>query len=315
MVIYTALDEIYSRPILESFEKETGLKVVAQYDVESNKTVGLKNRISREAANPQCDVFWNNEIIHSIRLHQEGILQPYISPNAAAIPSVYKDPSGYWTGLAARARVIVFNKDKVAAGDVPKRLEDFADPKYRHLKKGIAEPLFGTTSTHMSVMFTKWGEEKFRQFLLDLKANGVKMVDGNATCMKMVGAGNLDVGFTDSDDANMGITQKGLPLGVIYHNQDDEGTLLIPNTLVMIKNCPHPENAKKLIDYLLRPETELTLSLSPSAQIPLHPGVEIKAPVMDVAKYKLFEADFDKAASSMERVGELYKEIFFNTKK
>ena len=55
----------------------------------------------------------------------------------------------------------------------------------------------------------------------------------------------------------------------------------------MIKNGPNPENAKILIDYILRPETERILAASRSVQIPLHPGVEkpekVKMPGVDSA--------------------------------
>src|SRR5580700_4973525 len=61
VVIYTSQDEVYAEPIFKDFEKETGIPVRAVYDSESVKTVGLVNRLIAESANPQCDVFWNNE--------------------------------------------------------------------------------------------------------------------------------------------------------------------------------------------------------------------------------------------------------------
>ena len=116
VVVYTALDQMFSEPILQDFENATGIDVKEVYDTEASKTVGLVNRIIAEKDNPQCDVFWNNEIIRTIVLKKKGLLQKYISPESDTIPSGYKDPEGYWTGFAARARVIIYNKNIINSG-------------------------------------------------------------------------------------------------------------------------------------------------------------------------------------------------------
>ena len=308
--MYTALDEIYSRPILEAFERETGIRVRAQYDVESQKTVGLKNRIVHEASSPRCDVFWNNEIVHTLRLKERGLLEPYTSPEAERIPAEFKDAEHYWTGFASRARVIVFHRTRWKRDDVPQSLAAFAAPKFRELKKGIALPLFGTTATHFAVAHARLGEAKFIALLQALKANGVQILDSNANVMRMVGEGNLDVGFTDSDDANLGREVRNLPLGVIAHDQQADGTLLIPNTLALIKNAPHRENGRKLIDYLLRAQIESQLARSPSAQIPIGSGASGGPSFLDLDRLKVLDADFARGASVLERTGQLVREHF-----
>ena len=76
VVVYTALDAPFSQPILDSFEQKTGIRVRAKFDVESTKTVGLANAILAEAERPRCDVFWNNEILNTLRLKRKGLLAP-----------------------------------------------------------------------------------------------------------------------------------------------------------------------------------------------------------------------------------------------
>ncbi len=91
VIVYTALDQIYSEPILRKFETVTGIKVKAVYDVEATKTIGLVNRIIAEKNHPQCDVFWNNEVVNTIRLKNRGLLTPYFSPQAAHFPESLRD--------------------------------------------------------------------------------------------------------------------------------------------------------------------------------------------------------------------------------
>src|SRR3989339_2097369 len=109
VVIYTALDEVFSGPVLKSFEQDTGIKVRMLTDTEASKTVGLATRLVAEKDHPQADVFWNNEIGWTLVLKQQGILAPYSPESAKDIPARYKDPEGFWTGFAARTRVILYN--------------------------------------------------------------------------------------------------------------------------------------------------------------------------------------------------------------
>src|SRR5437879_1531280 len=74
VTIYCALDDVYARPILDDFERETGIHVKASFDTEASKTVGLVQNLRLERSNPRCDVFWNNEILHTVRLADEGVL-------------------------------------------------------------------------------------------------------------------------------------------------------------------------------------------------------------------------------------------------
>lgn len=60
VVVYTSLDKVFSQPILEAFEKQTGIKVLAVYDSEATKTTGLVNRLIAEKDNARADVFWVN---------------------------------------------------------------------------------------------------------------------------------------------------------------------------------------------------------------------------------------------------------------
>src|SRR5688500_2149486 len=86
VVVYTSVDEPVARPILEEFSKKTGIRVVAKYDAEASKTAGLVQMLRAEKANPRADVFWNNEIFHTINLAEEGVLAEYASPAAGDVP-------------------------------------------------------------------------------------------------------------------------------------------------------------------------------------------------------------------------------------
>ena len=296
VVVYTALDRQFSEPILSVFTQQTGIKVSAVYDTESTKTVGLVNRIRAEARRPRCDVFWNNEILNTLQLKAEGLLQPCRPSQAAAFPAGYRDPEGYWYGFAARARVILVNTDLVKPEEVPQSLRDLADPRWRG-RVGIAKPLFGTTASHVACLFALLGESEAKELLEALKQNEIRVVAGNKTCAEMVGNGQLDCGLTDTDDALIEL-ESGKPVRIIFPDggPDEMGTLLLPNTLAVVKGAPHAAAAERLIDYLLSPEVEAKLARGPSGQIPLHPKTAAQSRAVRLEDIKQMQVDFVRSA-------------------
>jgi iron(III) transport system substrate-binding protein len=311
VVLYCSQDQEYAEGLVKQFEQKTGLKVRAQYDVELTKSIGLTNQIELEKDNPRCDVFWNNEPINTIFLKNAGLLAPYNSPNAADIPPTFKDPDGYWSGFAARGRIIIANDKLAGEGPKPSRLMDLIDPK----QKGrcvLAKPLAGTTVTHMLVLFEVLGDQPTRNFLEKLVSDGVDTAAGNAHVMRQVREGVHAWGFTDTDDYH-GAKVDGFAVSSIYPDQgaDETGTLVLPNTVAMVRGGPHPENAKKLIDYLLSPEVEQKLAAGRSAQIPLHPTVphpeHVKVPGID---FKPMTVDFAKVAEKYNERMEYLKKLF-----
>src|SRR5258708_25431235 len=159
--------------VLKGYAKGTGVSVRSKFDVESTKTVGLTNLIMAEAARPRCDLFWNNEILNTLRLKEKGLLAPFHPGNADELPDTFKAKDGTWYGFAARARVLIVNTKLVAESDRPAGIADLLDPKWKG-KVGIAKPLFGTTATHVACLFATWGDDKARSYFTDLKANRVQ---------------------------------------------------------------------------------------------------------------------------------------------
>ena len=86
VVVYVSEDQIFAAPILDSFQKETGIRVKAVYDTEESKSTGVMNRLIAEKNNPQADVYWANEVARAEVLKQKGISTSYVSPTACGNP-------------------------------------------------------------------------------------------------------------------------------------------------------------------------------------------------------------------------------------
>ena len=299
VVIYTSVDQVFSEPVLKDFEKQTGITVKAVYDTEETKSTGVLNRLIAEKDNPQCDVFWSGDPVRAVVLKNKGITLPYQSAVADDIASVFKDPEHHWTGFSARARVLIYNKTLLKQEDVPQSIFDLTKEQYKG-KVAIANPLFGTTTFHISALFTAFGDEKAKQFMSELKKNEVIIATSNGDVKKRVIQGEAACGLTDTDDAYEAV-KEGANIAIVFLDQQKTGSLIMPNTVNLIKNLSHLDNAKILIDYLLSKETETKLAKS-CAQMPLHKGVNIPKDVPSLDNIIPMKIDYEKTSQKLEEI-------------
>ena len=309
------MDQEVAEPIIAEFEKQSGIRVLAKYDTEASKTVGLAQRLRAEAAAPAADVFWSGEVFHTIRLAREGLLAPYRSTGILPVssmgvppmnlrsvhgqdarathgrdahatktpdgvttnwPAPFADPNGCWYGFALRGRVIGYNTDRVPAAEAPKSLEDVLAAKWKE-RLVMASPAFGTTGGDVASWFAHYGPDRARQILRGLKDNDVRLVSGNSTAVRMVATGQADICFTDTDDIHAG-QRNGWPVAMNFLNQGGDGVLAIPNTAALVKGGPNPENARILMSFLLSEELERRLVESDSHNSPLHAQIAKEYP-------------------------------------
>ncbi|MGO4684542.1 extracellular solute-binding protein [Hyphomicrobium sp. 2TAF46] len=299
VVVYVSHDQVFSEPILKDFEKDTGIAVRAVYDTEETKSAGAMNRLIAEKNNPQADVYWANEPVRAEVLRQQHIAAPYISPNASGIPATFRDPDGYWTGFAARARVLIVHRD---VDPKPASVLAYTDARWRG-KAVIANPLFGTTTDQMAALFVHWGDKRGRFFLQSLRDNGIKLSPSNGDSADLVARGEFAFSLVDSDDA-VNRMQQHQPVELIYPDQgpDEIGCLIVPNAAVLITGAPHPEAARTLIDYLISKDTERKLALSDAAQIPLHPGVVPPAQLRAIETLKVMNVNYAEVAAKLQAI-------------
>jgi len=311
VVLYTSWDQMYSEPIIEKFEEQMNIDVLVVYDGEATKTVGLVNRLMAEKDNPQADVFWNSEIARTIVLKNNNVLEKYVPENWDKIDNVFKDVDGnYWTGFAARSRVLVYNTDLIDKESVPKTTYELLDETWKG-KLAVANPLYGTTGTHFAALYSFLGKNESIDLFEKLYANSL-IVESNSMVRNMVADGKCLIGLTDTDDAYSGI-ENGMALGIVYLDQAESsmGTFFIPNTVCLIKNSPNQENGKKLIDYLVSEEVESMLAESESHQIPLIGangvmGTEYKKSL------KVMDVSYEELGEIIEESQKNVQEIFQN---
>jgi iron(III) transport system substrate-binding protein len=316
VVLYCAQDKEFAAGILDRFHQQTGLRVAPKFDTEADKSVSLYLELVKEARRPRCDVFWNNEVLSTIRLQRQGLLMPYASPSAEKLkpfPATAVSGDHTWHAFATRPRILLVNTRLLPKKDWPSSLLDLTRERY---KGGVvmARPQFGTSATQAACLFEVLGRDKAEAYYRGLRSNNVQIAPGNKQVAEWVGQGRTPtgqraaVGITDPDDA-LAEVRDGREVKILFPDRDAPansrlGTLFIPNTVAILKGCPNPDGAGQLVDYLLSAEVEKELAESESHQIPFNPEVKAKLPpeMETPPAVKPMAVDFFKAADMWEEV-------------
>jgi iron(III) transport system substrate-binding protein len=325
VIIYAAQDQVYAEPILREFEREIGIKVKAVYDSEAVKTTGLANRLLAERNHPQCDVFWGNEEMRTRQLAAQGVFREtngwaafgsrsrriVINTNFVAAGILPAVEPGFQPGETSVARGEGNENSDFStisstspggkmppstAGRMPATtsLLELTNEIWRG-KVALAFPQFGTTATHFHALKQLWGEETWLAWCRALAANKPFILDGNSVVVKFVSRGEAWIGLTDSDDVFAG-QREGAPVAMLPINEEQ---LLIPNTIGVIRNAPHPESAQKLFEYLRRHEVVANL---------------VQANALESAAYStntaILRPDWDALLRDLETTTKQLNEIF-----
>jgi iron(III) transport system substrate-binding protein len=329
VVLYTSVDSNLVAPIVAAFKDQMGITVNVVGDTEATKTTGLVARLLAERGRPKADVWWSSEPLGSVTLAQSGLLEPFVSKAEMDFkdgwPKYLRAKDKTWYGFAQRARVIAFNTNRLVKMNVPTKLRELTNEKWRG-KVGMARPQFGTTRTHIATLVAMDGEAAVREWVAAMLDNGLKLYDGNSAVVTALSNGEIELGLTDSDDV-FAAQREHMPVDMVFESLDKAnpaaplnvgavvakglpsvGPLVIPNTVGKIKGCPHPNEAGKLADFLLSATTESMLAESDSHNIPIRSEIAKKfdqKPIPDPA-----QVDAGEVALALPQADRLIKDLF-----
>jgi iron(III) transport system substrate-binding protein len=268
LVVYSGRKESAIKPVIEAFQKKTGVPV----KLKIGKTSGLANELIQERARPRGDVFIATEAGVMEVLAKNGILEAYVPLGAKDLEPGLRDRDGRWTGISSRARVLIYNKNLVADKDAPRSVLQLTDPKWKG-RIAIAGTRERTTLSWASALVAVKGADFTRNYLARLYANGLKILPDNTDVWQGVGRGEFALGLTNSP--NYFLARKAeYPVGVVYPDQDDDGigAMLNLNAIALVKGSPNQEAGKRFIEFVLSAEGQRIL-IDGAYEIPLKPDI------------------------------------------
>jgi len=231
------------------------------------------------------------------------------------VPAHLRHPDGLWYGLAMRARILVYDKQRIKPSDLS-TYEALADPKFR----GQILVRSSTNIYNLSLVgaiLEANGPEKTEAWARGLVANFARPPQGGDTDqIKAVAAGQGTIAISNSyyfarlvasdKPADRAIAQK---LAVFFPNQEDRGTHVNISGGAVIKTAPHKENAIKLLEYLVSPKAQRYFA-DVSFEYPVNPEVPPHPVLAEFGKFKMdrlnaavYAANSAEAAKIMDRAG------------
>ena len=241
LVIYCPHPLAFINPLVEEFEKESGVKV----EVIAAGTGELLKRVESEKANPLGDIFWGGSL--NTMKPKAALFENYTSVNEDHIQPAFKNTEGPMTRFTDIPSVIMINTNLI--GDV--KVEGYEDLLNPALKGKIA-----SSYEHLINMLYAMGNgdpDKGWDYVEKLCRNlDGKLLSGSSAVYKGVADGEYAVGLT-FEEGGAKYVADGAPVKLVYMK---EGVISKPDGIYIIKNAKHMENAKKFIDFITSKEAQ-----------------------------------------------------------
>ncbi|HEX9075766.1 MAG TPA: extracellular solute-binding protein [Anaerolineae bacterium] len=266
----------------------------------------LQTRIIAEKASPKGDIFIGGDRAFHDVLGKQGLLEKYVSPNAAAIPADFKDPNGFWTGWYVGIFAFVYNTSRLTAeigGKKPATWDDLLDPAW---KGKIVMPSPITTGggyIFLATQVFRFGgdEAKAMDFMKKFHANVAQYIDSSPNAIQFVSQGQF-VGAPNWAHDILTSKAQGNPidLAIVADTGFEVGSVSI------IKGGPNTNNSKSFVDWMLTKDAG-ALNVKLSNRVSLVPGVPPApgAPTLD--SVKLVKYDGVWAADNQQRLTKLWQ--------
>ncbi|HEX6092592.1 MAG TPA: Fe(3+) ABC transporter substrate-binding protein [Dongiaceae bacterium] len=310
--IYNARHYGTDQQLWDAFTKETGIAVNV---VEANHDE-LIQRLEAEGANSPADIFITVDAGRLALAAEKNLFESVKSPVLEAdVPAHLRHPDGLWYGLAMRARVLVYDKERVNPTELS-TYEDLADPKYA----GKIVVRSSTNVYNLSLMgsiIAADGAERAEAWAKGIVANMARPPEGGDTDqLKAVAAGVGDIAISNTYYlARLLASDKpeekaiGEKLAVFFPNQGDRGTHVNISGAGVLKSAPNKDNAVKLLEFLVSPEAQRYFA-DISFEYPVNPTVKPHPVLANFGDFKqdtlnaaTFAANSLEASKIMDRAG------------
>ncbi len=304
LVVYTSNESTLNDLVFGAFTKETGIVVEP---VVAGSGVVIR-RLQAEKDRPLGDIIWG--VSRSLLQTNKALFTPYVSKNKDAIPVEYRDPADLWIGNNLHLLVILQNTKILPADQGPKGWDDLLDPKWKG-KIAFTDPAnSGSAYATVTMLVDLWGGGDAGWKKVAALFKNLKVLNRSSLVFQGVGNGEYPLGIS-LEYAGPMWASGGAPVKTIYPN---DGTIASMEGIAIIKNGPHPEEARAFIDFVNRKDvremilkatfrrptrTDLDLSSLPGGLPPLQ---QIK-----LLDYKE-DAWTEKRKETLERIKDMIQE-------
>lgn len=284
LVIYSGRKDQFVKPVVEAFEKQSGIKVL----LHSGSSTSLLNKLKLEGERTDADLYISNDAGNLQKGSELKLFAAVPESIASIIPANYRAPDNTWLGLSARARVLVVNTEQRDT-DFVQSVFDLADPR---LKGKLAITHSGNESyiAGVTVYMLKAGEEKTRAWLKGMKEN----VDGSvfnkhSKIVSAVANGKKSIGLVNHYYIYRHLDKHPkAPIKIVLPDQGKDGMGVAWNVagVAISRHSKRASDAEKFLAFLVS-EKGQELFAKANREYPTRPGVKAAKEVPPLDSYKV----------------------------
>lgn len=301
---YDTDERLYS-----DFEEQSGIKI----NRIEGKADELLTRMEAEGQNSPADILLTVDTSRLERAKGMGLLQSVESPVLEQrLPGYVQDDENQWFGFSQRARIIFYDKEKVA--EPPRTYQDLADPKYKGMIC-IRSSSNVYTQTITAALIEHLGEEAVKDWATAVVGNFARDPQGGDTDqLRGIVSGECAIAMSNTYYFGRALRKpvKGLSddvakIGWVFPNQDTIGAHMNLSGGGVAKHAPNKENAIKFLEYLASDQAQQYFSAG-NDEYPAVPGVGISPSVAQLGFFKPDDVDASAIAENVPAAQKLLNE-------
>jgi iron(III) transport system substrate-binding protein len=269
LTVYSGRSEELVGQVFDDFTADTGIEV----DIRYGDTAELAATILEEGDASPADLYFAQDAGALGALEAEGLFTTLPDELIEVVDANFRAPSGAWTGVTGRARVLAYNTDALSEDEVPSSVLDLTDPEW---DGRIAwAPTNGSFQAFVTALRLTEGDDAARDWLEGIIANDPAVFENNTGVVEGVSRGEADLGLVNhyylyrflAEDPDFNVDNAYLP--------GDIGGLVNVAGIGVLETSDQQDAANRLVEFLLGEETQTYFGqVTDELEFPLRDGVD-----------------------------------------
>ncbi|WP_346775308.1 Fe(3+) ABC transporter substrate-binding protein [Bacillus sp. RO2] len=309
--LYTSRHYEADQELYKKFEEETGIKV----NVVEGKGDELMERLNIEGEDTEADVFITSDAGNLHQAKEAELLQVVESDVLIEnIPEKLRDVDNQWFGLTKRARVIVYDKERVSPEELS-TYEALAEPEWKdRVVIRTSENMYNMSllASFIDIM----GKDEAKAWAQGIADNMARDPEGgDRDQAKAVAAGEADVAIMNTyylggmlngtDEEEKKVAES---VGVFFPNQETTGAHINISGAGVTKHAKNKENAIKFIEYLSSEEAQGQFAEA-NSEYPVNEKVEPSELLKSWGEFKEQDINLSKLGENQQEAIRIFNEV------
>ncbi len=302
LTVYSGREEELVAPLFEKFTDATGVEVEVRY----GDSAELAATIAEEGDNSPADVFFAQDpgSLGAV----DAQLEELPTATLDRVSPRFRDADGRWVGTSGRTRVLAYNTDRVEESDLPASVLELTSPKWKD-RVGVA-PTNASFQAFVTAMRLTLGDDRTREWLEGLRANGAKTYEKNLPIVEAVAAGEIDVGLVNHYYlALVKEEQPDAPVANHLFEAGDPGTLVSVAGAGVLAGTDQRDDAEAFVEFLLSDDAQrFYVDEAEENEYPLVAGIDPPAGLVPLDQIQGPDVELTAFGAELESTVELLRQ-------